>query len=343
MSSFIGLGFDSEPEKEKKKPAGIDSLNDLFGIPKSSKYEVIEIPIKDLVEYRRHKFSPSPDAKRQAVKESIKEFGVLDPIQVREASDIPYEIDGKYEILAGHQRTSLSQELGLETVPAIVKRGLTEDEAYQIHAETNWPRFEEMPHSERAAMLAAHYEAMQNRNVRKDVLDEINSYLKSYSNPVESKDEDGLSQIATGGIREVAKESGLSKDMIARYLRIDTLNDELKELLDKGDIPMGAAVELSYIKSENQDMLVTFIQENDYKCDIKKAKSIRALQEKGKLTMVTMEEALGGKVTTTKKKSSAPKGYKVDGKVIKKYFVNGEDDKEIGDIIEAALQKYFGR
>ena len=157
----------------------IVSLNDMFGIP-DTQFEIVELPISDLVAYKNHKFRKSSDAKREIIAESIKEFGVLEPVIVRPRNDCGYPISGKYEILAGHQRTELSNQVGKATVPCIIKTGLTEEEAYQIVTETNMQRsFEEMSYSERAAVLAGHYSAMKKRNVRKEVLEEINSYLQT--------------------------------------------------------------------------------------------------------------------------------------------------------------------
>lgn len=337
MSSFIG--FD-EPEKEKKKPVGIGGLNELFGIP-DSQFEIVELQIQDLVPYKNHKFRPSSDAKRDMIKESIKEFGVLEPVIVRPKEDISYEIAGKYEILAGHQRTELSIQVGNLTVPAIIKKGLTEDEAEQIVAETNVQRsFEEMTYSERAAVLSSHYNAQKRRNVRTEVLEEINSYLQTYSSPVNSMAEQGLSTGWTGGVRDVAEEYDLSKSMIALYIRIDTLVDDIKVLLDDKKISLKVAAELSYINAENQEIFISLINSNKYKCDIDKAKLIRELQDKNKLTIATMQEVLSGE--KTKKSPGRPKGYKVSGKVIRKYFRDETDEKKIGEIIEEALAMYFG-
>ncbi len=336
MSSFIGL----EPEKEKKKPSGIGGLNELFGIP-DSQFEIVELQIQDLVPYRNHKFKPSSDAKRDMIKESIKEFGVLEPVIVRPKEDIEYKISGKYEILAGHQRTELSRQVGNLTVPAIIKKDLTEDEAEQIVAETNVQRsFEEMTYSERAAVLSSHYNAQKRRNVRTEVLEEINSYLQTYSNPVNSTAEQGLSPLATAGIRTVAEDYDLSKDTIARYIRVDTLTNGVKLLLDNKKIALRTAVELSYISTENQEIFVSLINNNEYKCDINKANLIRELQGKNKLTEVTMQEVLSGE--KAKKSPGRPKGYKVSGKVIRKYFREETDEKKIGEIIEEALAMYFG-
>ncbi len=317
----------------------IIGLNEIFGIP-DSQFEIVELPIQDLVPYKNHKFRPSSQAKRDIIAESIKEFGVLSPIIVRPKEDCAYEINGRYEILAGHQRTELSRQVGKTNIPAIIKNGLTEEEAEQIVDETNIQRsFEELTHSERAAVLSSHYNAMKKRNVRKEVLSEINSYLQTYANPLNIRAEQGLSPLGTAGVRGVADDYDLSKNTIARYIRADTLIDGIKLLLDDEEIALRTAVELSYISTENQELLAELINSNEYKCDINKAKLIRELQVKNKLTIATMTEVLSGK--KVKRKPGAPKGYKVSGKVIQKYFKPEQDDKEIGEIIEKALELYF--
>ncbi len=319
----------------------IIGLGEMFGIP-DAEFEIVELQIQDLVPYKNHKFRPSSEAKRDMIKESIKEFGVLEPLIVRPKEEIEYEIAGKYEILAGHQRTELSKEVGKRTVPAIIKKGLSEDEAEQIVTETNVQRsWEEMTYSERAAVLSSHYNAQKRRNVRTEVLEEINSYLKTYANPVNSMAEQGLSPVGTAGVREVAEDYDLSKNTIARYIRVDTLIDGIKLLLDDEEIALRTAVELSYISTENQEMLVSLINCNDYKCDINKAKLIRELQQKGKLTIETMTEVLSGE--KTKKSPGKPKPFKVNGGIIKKYFKPEDKAKDIEVIIDKALELYFNQ
>lgn len=348
MSSFIGFdspkqSADNQKKENRKKPSNFDGLNELFGITES-KFEVVELPIVELIPYKNHKFKPSPEAKRELIRESIKEFGVMEPVIVRPASDCAYEITGKYEILAGHQRTALSKETGRDVVPAIIKRGLSEDEAEQIVAETNMQRsFEEMTYSERAAVLASHYNAQKRRNVRKEVLSEINSYLETYSKPVNTRAEEGLSPGETKGVRGLEKEYDLSKATIARYIRIDTLIDEMKLLLDDGVIPFKAAVELSYISADNQELLVELVKINEYKCDMNKARLIREQEEKGNLNVSVMENILAG--IKVRKSPGKPKAFSVNGSIMKKYeqyFTPELKKKDIEDIIDKALAMYFG-
>lgn len=312
-------------------------LQNLFG---SGETEIVELAIDILTPRKNHRFSPSPKAKRDMIKESIQEHGVIQPVIVRPAEDCAYKISGKYEILAGHQRTELCKELGKNTVPCVIKSGLSEEDAEQYVMITNIQRsWEELSYSERAAILSEYYTAVKNGGRQKDVLDEINSYLQTYSKPVNTKADEGLSQIATGGIRDVAEEYDLSKDMIARYIRIDTLIEDIKVMLDDKEIALIAAVELSYISEENQNIFVELMKTDGNKCDIKKAKLIRELQQKGKLTIATMQEVLSGE--KAKKSPGKPKPFKVNGGIIKKYFKPEDKQKDIEDIIDKALELYF--
>lgn len=314
-------------------------LQNLFG---SGETEIVELSIDILTPRKNHRFSPSPKAKRDMIKESIQEHGVIQPVIVRPAEDCAYKIPGKYEILAGHQRTELCRELGKNTVPCVIKSGLSEEDAEQYVMITNIQRsWEELSYSERAAILSEYYTAVKNGGRQKDVLDEINSYLQTYSKPVNTRAEEGLSLRGTEGVRGVAEEHDLSKSTIARYIRVDTLIEDLKVMLDDNEIALFPAVELSYISEENQKVFVELMKTDGNKCDIKKAKLIRELQQKGKLTIATMQEVLSGE--KTKKSPGKPKPFKVNGGIIKKYFKPEDKQKDIEEIIDKALELYFSQ
>lgn len=328
----------------------IIGLNDMFGIPESS-FEVVELSIDELVPRKDHKWKPMSEDKLAWFDASIRDIGVVQPIIVRPAEDIAYSIHGEYEILVGNTRYARSKTIGKKTIPAIIKKGLSEEEAAVYVNYTNIQRdWTDMTYSQRAKVIADAYNIQSGRELKKEngsvtgfspIMDEINSYLKTYANPVNSMANGSLSPGETNTVRDVAKEHDLSRPTVARYIRIDVLEDGVKELLDNGKITFKAAVQLSYISTDNQNMLIDLMSgDNTYKCNEEQAKAIRELQIKNKLTIVTMTEILSG---IKKKKPGKPKGYKVSGNVISKYFTNNETDKEIGKIIEEALEMYFGR
>lgn len=342
MSSFVGVDKPVSDKSKKKKSTNFDAMNGLFGMA-DVRSEILELPIRSLTPRKNHRWTPLTGAKETEVRESIREFGVIEPIVVRPKEDIAYEIEGDYEILAGNNRTRLSAELGMDTVPAIVKKALTEEEAEHYVNHTNIHRdWSEMKHSERAAVIASEYSAQKKRNVRKEVLEEINSYLNDMEKLEESMAGGVLSPGETKGVRQIADEHDLSKATIARYVRIDSLTDDLKELLDHKIITFKAAVQLSYITIEDQEMLVSLLESNDsFKCNEEKAKRLRQLRKEDKLTVATMSAVLAGSLR--KKKQGPVKGYKVSGKVIQRYFKPEQDEQEIGEIIEQALKMYFGK
>lgn len=320
---------------------------DIYGIPESS-FEVVELGLNELVTRKNHKWKPMSEDKLAWFDASIRDVGVVQPIIVRPAEDIAYPIHAAYEILVGNTRYARSKAVGKKTIPAIIKTGLSEEEAAVYVNYTNIQRdWTDMTYSQRARVIADAYNIQSGREKNEDsgkemtpIFDEINSYLKTYANPVNSMAE-GVNGpgVYSNRTDHVAEEHDLSPRSVSRYIRIDVLEDGIKELLDDGKITFKAAVQLSYISQDNQNMLIDLMTgDMSYKCNEEQAKAIRELQIKNKLTIVTMTEILAG---IKKKKPGKPKGYKVSGNVISKYFTNNETDKEIGKIIEEALEMYF--
>ena len=344
MSSFVGIDEAQKAGRKKEnksKTNNFNALNDLFGIPEGAG-DIIYLKPSQIADRKDHKFKPCSASKMAMLEESIMEYGIIQPCVVRPEADAAYPVNAEYEMLAGHTRKMLAIKLGIE-IPCIVKEGLSEEDARAYVTITNCQRsFEEMTYSERAAVLADYYSAVQNGGRQKQVLDEINSYLETYANPYESRAEEGLSTGWTAGVRDVAEEYDLSKSTIAMYIRIDKLDEVVKRLLDDKKISVKAAVELSYISNEHQELFVELMESGVYKCDIDKAKMIRELESKDKLTIATMTEILSG--IRRKKNPGKPKAFSISGKVMKKYeqyFSPEQDKKEIENVIDKALELYF--
>lgn len=152
--------------QNNRKLASLDELFSIDSIPKDEKHEngigVIEIPISKLHAKHNHRFQIQLGQKNDDLLQSIQEFGVLEPIIVQPVED-------GYEILAGHRRTEMAKAAGLEKIPAVVKEDLTPEEADLIETETNLLQrsWNDMSHSERAAVLYAHYNATSKKGIRK--------------------------------------------------------------------------------------------------------------------------------------------------------------------------------
>lgn len=332
------------------------SLDDMFGSTeevsapvqkeelRSTKEESgqVTLPIRKLYPKKNHRFQTNLGRKNEDLLQSIREFGVLEPVIVRPLADAGGK-DSTYEILAGHRRTTMAKEAGLKEIPVIIKTGLSEEEADLIETETNLLQrsWEDMSHSERAEVLYAHYNAVNYKGIRTGFLEEINAEIQSLAKPVNSMAEEGLSLIGTkSNLRTSGEAYELSKNTVARYLRIYTLIQELKDRMDLDEIPLYAGVEISYLSQEHQTRLDEMLDNSIYKLNIQKAEALRRMEIQGKLNEESMKDILSGR---QQRKPGRPKAVKVNPRIISRYFEEGTDQKEIEATIEAALKAYFSR
>ena len=228
------------------------------------------IPVDKIKPFHDHPFRLYEGERLDDMVESIREHGVLNPVIVLK--------EGKgYEMLAGHNRLNAAKIAGLAEIQAIVKEGLSEEEAYVYVIETNMIQraFSELLPSEKAAVLAARYEKVISQGKRNDILHEIEETGTCGHDVHKSKSRDGIGE-----------EYGMTGRNIARYMRVDKLIPEFKDKLDGGEMTLTAAVELSYLSEAEQGIAAS---ENG-QIDEKKAKAIRAAA--GELTSEKMEEIL---------------------------------------------------
>lgn len=288
---------------------------------------VQQIPCDQLHPYHNHKFEMYTGERLEDMIESIRENGVLSPIIVQ-------PIDNGYEILIGHNRWNASKLAGLSTVPAIVKTGLTEDEALTFVVESNVMQrgFTNLRISEQAAVIALRHSEMFSQGKRNDILRELAMLENSETDistltPLESKLDSG---------KAIGAEYGLSKGSVIRLIRIDKLIDELKALVDSGDVSIRAGVELSFLSAEAQAEIAE--RAEDFKIDMKKAKLLReAADGEGNIERDTIIRIITGVVEIKPK----PKSVKISNDTYRKYFGEETKAKEISQTIEKALAFYF--
>lgn len=288
---------------------------------------VQQIPCDQLHPYHNHKFEIYTGERLEDMIESIRENGVLSPIIVQ-------PIDNGYEILIGHNRWNASKLAGLPTVPAIVKTGLSDDEAemYVIESNVIQRNFDDLRISEQAAVIALRHSKMFSQGKRNDILRELTMLENSETDistltPLESKLDSG---------KAIGAEYGLSKGSVIRLIRIDKLIDELKAFVDSGDVSIRAGVELSFLSAEAQSEIAE--QAQDFKIDMKKAKLLReAADGEGNINRDTIIRIITGVVEIKPK----PKSVKISNDTYRKYFGEETKAKEISETIEKALQFYF--
>ena len=189
---------------------------------------VYNLPLNKLVLFKNHPFKLYTGQQFDDMVESIKANGVLVPIIVRPIDDFTYEI------LSGHNRVAGAKEAGLERIPAIVREGLSDEETLLIVTETNLLQrsFADLSHSERAVTLAMHHEAIKKQGRRTDLIQEIENMVNASNiNALETSYPLGTK---FDGKQVVGDKYELSREGVARYLRINKLILPHKDRLDKG-------------------------------------------------------------------------------------------------------------
>jgi len=294
-----------------------NNFNSLFGeIENFEDTDSTMININSLVPYHDSQYiTPYTDEMLQELANSIETVGQLSPILVREHK----EINGKYEILSGHNRVKACEKLNIKQIHTRIFNDLSEDEAKLVVIETNLNQYNLSNYkpSIRASIVFERYEIMKKQGFRSDLLDVI-----------EDKKDNKTKKMA--GFH-------LGSTQIKNYVRIhEHLIDELKEKLDLEKLAMKICLQLSFLSHENQKIVNQYV-ENKNKMTENKAKIIRSEEEKVKnFTLEHLEELFEEREDANKGKN-----IKIPSKIISMYFENTED-KEIAETIVAALNSYFG-
>lgn len=288
----------------------------------ADKLEIEEIELDKLVSFDNHPFKLYKGQRFTDMVESVRFNGVLVPIVVR-----PYaKEEEKYEILSGHNRVAAAREVGLDRVPVVIRKGLTDNEALLIVTETNLIQrsFADLKHSERAVVLATHYEAMKKKSgYRSDLLAEIEELTCApVGHGMRTRDKLGA-------------QYSLGKTTFARYLRVNKLIPALKERLDNDEIGMRAAEALSYLRVKEQNIVEKLLAKNT-KINIKQADTLKAESKKGELNLVNISEILSSGYFPVKVKP-----VKLSGQFLAQHFKQDQSAEEIEKVIAVALEQYF--
>ena len=208
----------------------------------------IMIALKDLVPFEGHPYKVEDNADMEALTESIRENGILNPLIVRPAENDPC----RYEIISGHRRAHAARLAGIEQVPAFVYP-ISRDEAAVLVVDSNLHRERVLP-SEKAFAYKLKMEALKRQRRRTD--------LTSL-------------QVATrlDTAAEIGAASNESRDQVFRYIRLTNLLPELLAMMDEGKIAFSVGVELSYLPDEAQYDLLDAMSRND--CTPSYAQTVR--------------------------------------------------------------------
>ena len=300
---------------------------DLLGMPEEVNVPVsndqMMIPTEKIVPFHNHPFRLYEGERLDDMVESIKEHGVLNPVIVQKVAD-------KYEMLAGHNRWNAAKIAGISEIPAIVKDGLAEEEAYVYVIETNLMQrsFTDLLPSEKAAVLDERYEKVMCQGKRNDILEEI-----SRLNGVDASDTCGHDVHKSKNRDSIGEDYGMTGRNIARYMRLNQTTEQIKEMVDAGTMAMVTAVELSYLSEEEQKQVCAVLDEHGVK--IKNAQAVELHNAAGSLTEDMVKSILVGKV-----KEKPVSDTKMFAQIKKKYF-KGKSTEEVMEVLEQALASWF--
>ena len=269
--------------------------------------EIKEILLGELHPFPDHPFGVRDDEAMEQTVESIKEYGVLVPAIAR-----PRE-DGGYEIIAGHRRKHACEIAGLKTMPVIV-RDIDRNTATIVMVDSNLQRENILP-SERAKAYKMKLDAIKRQGARTDLTS---------------------AQVAQKlSVEKVAEDAGTSKDQVRRYIRLNELQPELQHLVDEGKIGMTPAVEISYLKPDEQKMLVETIDSEQATPSFSQAQRMRRLSQEGKLN----DDAVLGIMREQKK----PENWdlKLPMEKIRKFFPRSYTPQRMEETIIKLLETWM--
>ena len=308
----------------------LPSVDDLFSTEEERAEarleKVVNLPPSEISDFPNHPFKVRMDAAMQEMTESVKQYGVLVPALVRPKPE------GGYEMVAGHRRKTAADLAGLAEIPCIVRQ-LTDDEATIIMVDSNLQREQILP-SEKAFAYKMKLDAMKRQAGRP---------RKDNSAPV------GPNLIGTRSNLELAAESPDSKTQIQRYIRLTHLIPEILELADNSvlkdpdmlQIALRPAVELSYLRKEEQADLFAIMDEMDCTPSHAQAIKMRRMSEAKtgdeRLSMDAMA------VIMEEEKGNQKEQFKIPKEKISRFFAPGTPTQKIEDTIVKALELYRKR
>ena len=296
-----------------KKGANISlsSYDDIFSTQESRQETgeyVVMLPLDAIHAFKNHPFRIVDDEEMQKTAESIREYGVLVPAIVR-----PLE-NGEYEMISGHRRRYASMLAGKETMPVIV-REMDDDTATILMVDSNLQREHILP-SERAKAYQMKMEALKHQGQRKDLTS---------------------SQIGTKlrADQQMADELGTSRNQVQRFIRLNNLIPEIMDMVDEKKIAFNPAVELSYLKPEEQR---EFLEAMDYAQttpSVSQAQRIKKLSQQGQSSLEAMCEVMD----EVKKPPDEKLVIKSD--VLRKYFPKSYTPQQMEAVIMKLLEQWM--
>ena len=268
---------------------------------------ITNIPVEKLKPFPDHPFQVRDDDSMRETVESIKTYGVLQPVIVRPTKD------GDYEILSGHRRKHACELAERKTIPAIV-RELDDDAAIIFMVDSNLQRENILP-SERAAAYKMKMEALKRQGLRTDLT----------STQVVSK-------LRSGEV--IGNENSESRETVRRYIRLTELQPELQQMVDEKKMAFTPAVEISYLKPDEQKMLLDTISSEQATPSLSQAQRLKKLSQAGELTDDSMLSIMSEQKKTERNDLTIP------ADVLEKFFPRSFTPMKMQEVIIKLLESW---
>ena len=271
---------------------------------------VQQIALSELHPFEGHPFKVLDDDSMAQTVESIQQMGIANPLIVRP------DPDGGYEIISGHRRHHAAELAGLETVPVIV-RDLDDDAAIIMMVDSNLQRESILP-SERAYAYKMKLDAIKHQGQRTDLtLPQLAAKLRTDD--------------------EIGKGVGVSGDTVRRFVRLTNLIPEVLDMVDEKKISFNPAVELSFLKPQEQRDFLEAMEYAQAAPSLSQAQRMKKLSQEGKCTL----EAMCDVMDEIKKDDMGQISFKTND--IKKFFPKSYTPKQMSDTILRLLEQYQRR
>jgi len=269
----------------------------------------------DLYPFPDNPFHVVEDEMLSELANSIKEFGIVTPIITR-----PKEDGNGYEVIAGQRRVRASELAGINTVPAFVLP-LDRDRAIITLVDSNLQRENILP-SERAFAYKMKSEAMKRQGFRTDLTSsQVGTKLRTDD--------------------KVAQDFGVGRMTVQRFIRLTELIPPILQMVDEGKIALTPAVELSFLKKDEQENLFATMESEEATPSLSQAQRMKALSQSGRLDMDTIFAIM------TEEKGNQKETLKINTSKLKKYFPKNTTPKQMEDaiikLLERELQRKRGR
>ena len=266
---------------------------------------------KDLYPFPDNPFHVAEDETLSELAESIKEFGIVTPIITR-----PKEDGNGYEVIAGQRRVRASELAGINTVPAFVL-SLDRDRAIITLVDSNLQRENILP-SERAFAYKMKSEAMKRQGFRTD--------LTSSQVVTKLRTDD-----------KVAQGFGVGRMTVQRFIRLTELIPPILQMVDEGKIALTPAVELSFLKKDEQENLFATMESEEATPSLSQAQRMKSLSQSGRLDMDTIFAIM------TEEKGNQKETLKINTSKLKKYFPKNTTPKQMEETIIKLLERELQR